>query len=135
MFATSTQYAHMPMSTILKKQYKSPYPELNVHRHNELIATDTIFSDMPAIDGGGETCAQVFVGTKSFITGVEGMKTKGQVINTLEDNIRHCGAPNKLITSDRAQGEISKKVKGILRALHISDWQSEARKQHQNPCE
>ena len=121
------------MSTILKKRYKSPYPALNVHRRDEPVATNTVFSDTPAIDGG-ETCARIFVGTKSFVTNVEGMKTESQFVNTLEDNIRRRGAPNKLI-SDRAQVEISTKVKDILHNLHILDWQSEPYQQHQNACE
>ena len=132
-FEITTQYARMPMSTILKKRYKSPNPAVNVHRRDEPVATDTVFSDTPAIDGG-ETAAQIFVGTKSFVTDVEGMKSASQFVNTLEDNIRRRGAPTKLI-SDRAQLEISNKVKDILRALHISDWQSEPHQQHQNPCE
>ena len=60
----------------------------------------------------------------------EGMKTDQQFVNTLEDNIRRRGAPTKLI-SDRAQVQISNKVKDILRVLCISDWQSEAHQQHQ----
>jgi hypothetical protein len=121
------------MSTHLKKRFKSPYPALNVHRRNEPIATDTVYSDTPAIDGG-ETHAQLFVGTESLVTDVVGMKTDKQFVNTLEDNIRHRGAPTKLI-SDRAQVQISNKVKDILRALCISDWQSEPFQQHQNPAE
>jgi hypothetical protein len=55
-------------------------------------------------------------------------------VNTLEDNIRQRGAPNKLI-SDRAQVEISKKVLDILCTFCISDWQSEPYQQQQNPSE
>ncbi len=33
-FEVTTQYAHLPMSTLLKKQYKSPFPVLNVHRRD-----------------------------------------------------------------------------------------------------
>jgi hypothetical protein len=121
------------MSTVLKKWYKSPNPVLNVHRLDELVATDTVFPDTPAIDGG-KTAAQIFVGTESFVTNVKGMKSESQFINTLEDNIRHHGAPTKLI-SDRTQVEISNKVKDILRALSISDWQIKPQQQHQNPCE
>jgi hypothetical protein len=132
-FEVTTQYARMPMSTILKKRYKSPNPALNVHRRDEPVATDTVYSDTPAINGG-ETAAQIFVGTRSYVTDVEGMKSDKQFVNTLEDNIRRRGAPTKLI-SDRAQVEISNKVKDILRALCISDWQSEPHQQHQNPCE
>jgi len=31
-FAVTTQYARLPMSTLLKKWYKSPFPALNVHQ-------------------------------------------------------------------------------------------------------
>jgi hypothetical protein len=30
-FEVTTQYARMPMSTVLKKRYKSPNPAMNVH--------------------------------------------------------------------------------------------------------
>jgi hypothetical protein len=132
-FARTTQYARMPMSTYLKRQFKSPYPALNVHRRHEPVATDTVYSDTPAIDGG-ERYAQLFIGTESLVTDVEGMKTDKQFVNTLEDNIRRRGAPTKLI-SDSAKVEISNKVKDILRALCISDWQSEPHQQQQNPAE
>jgi len=50
------------------------------------------------------------------------MKTDKQFVNTLEDQIREWGAPNQLI-SDCAQVEISNKVKEILQAYCIVDWQ------------
>ena len=40
----------------------------------------------------------------------------------------------KLI-SDSVKSEISLKVKGILRALFVEDWKSEAHNQHQNVAE
>jgi hypothetical protein len=134
-FEQTTQYAsRMPNGTILKKHYyKSPFPALNVQRRDEPVATDTVYSDTPAIDGG-ETCAQIFVGTETMVTDVYGMKTENQFVNTLEDNIRKRGAMSRLL-SDRAQVEISARVVGILRALHIGQWQSEPHQQHQNPCE
>jgi len=30
-FEVTTQYARLPMSTLLKKHYKSPFPALNIH--------------------------------------------------------------------------------------------------------
>jgi hypothetical protein len=132
-FENATQYARMPHGTILKKHYKSPFPALNVKRRDEPVATNTVFSDTPAIDGG-QTCAQIFVGTETLVTDVYGMKNKKQFVNALEDNIRERGAMSRLL-SDRAQVEISACVVGILRALHIGQWQSEAEQQHQNPCE
>ena len=112
------------MSTLLKKQYKSPYPTCNIHHCNEPIATDTVFSSTPEIDGGTHM-AQLFVGTSSLVSDIYGTKTGSQFVQTLQDVIRYCGAPTKLI-SDRAQVEISNKAKDILQHLHIQDWQSEA---------
>jgi hypothetical protein len=123
----------MPNGTILKKHYKSPFPALNVKRRDEPVATDIVFSDTPAIDGG-ETCAHIFVGTETLVTDVYGMKTEKQFVNTLEDNIREQGAMSRL-PSDRAQVEIRARIVDILRALHIGQWQSEAHQQYQNPSE
>ena len=125
--------ARIPISTILKKHFKSQNPALNVHRRDEAVATDTVFSDTPAIDGG-QQCAQLFVGVESLVTDVDPMKTPAEFVNTLEDNIRERGAPTKLI-SDLAQSEISNKVKDILRTLIIKSWNSEAHQQHQNFAE
>jgi hypothetical protein len=97
------------------------------------VATDTIYSDTPAIDCG-ITSAQLFVGTKTHTADVYPIKSDKQFVNTLLDNITQRGAPTKLI-SDRAQVEISERVKQVLRPLHISTWQSEPHQQHQNPAE
>jgi hypothetical protein len=97
---------------------------MNVQRRPEAVATDTVFSDTPAVDSG-DMAAQIFVGVESLVTDAEGMKySDKQFLNTLEDNIRKRGAMDKLI-SDRARAEVSNKVRDILRALHIKDWQSE----------
>ena len=129
----STQFARIPMSTHLKRHFKSPFPAHNVHRRNEPIATDTVYSNTPAVDNGASH-AQFFVGTESMVCDVFPMKTDKQFVNTLEDIIRRRGAPTKLV-SDSAQVEISKKVHDILRSLCITDWQSEPYQQHQNPAE
>ena len=63
-----------------------------------------------------------------------GIKTDGEFVNTLEDNIRKRGAMDKLV-SDRAQAEISNKVLDIVRNYFIDTWQSEPHHEHQNPCE
>ena len=74
-FAKTTQFYRKPMSTRLQKHYKSPFPACNVQRRNEPIATDTVYSDTPAIDSGCK-CAQIFVGTKTMVADVYGMKTE-----------------------------------------------------------
>ena len=132
-FANTTQYYRARASNHLKKYFRSPYPACNIHRRQEPLATDTVFSDTPAIDDGAKV-AQIFVGTKSLVIDIFGMKTVKQFVNTLQDVIRSRGAPTKLI-SDSAQVEISRKVKDILRYLFIEDWQSEAYHQQQNYAE
>ena len=62
------------------------------------------------------------------------MRSGKQFVNTLEDNIRKRSAMYKFI-SDSAKNEISHKVKDILRAYNINDWQSEPYQQNQNPAE
>ena len=132
-FDKTTQYARMPQSEVLRKQYKSPYPWANVHRRNEDLATDTVFSDTPAVDGG-ETCAQFFTGLSSQVVDVIGMKSEKQFVNTLEDIIIDRGAPNRLL-SDSARVETSQRVQAILRALFIGSWQSTPYESHQKPSE
>ena len=133
-FEQTTQYARLPSgTTLLKRSFKSSNPAMNVPRRNESVACDIVYADVPAIDDGS-TAAVLFTGYDTQVTDIYGIKTDRQFVNTLEDNIRQRGAPNKLI-SDRAQVEISNKVLGILRALVIGDWQSEPHQQQQNPAE
>jgi hypothetical protein len=132
-FEVTTQYARMPLNTVLCKCFKSPNPAVNVRRCDELVAMDTILSDVPAIDGG-EKYAQIFVGTKSLITDVHGMKSPAQFPGILTDEIITHGAPTKLI-SDSTRVETSKEVHSILCTFGISSWQSETHQQHQNPAE
>ncbi len=100
------------MSTHLRKAFKSPFPALNVHRQDEPVATDTVFSDTPAIDSGAKA-AQLFVGLLSLFTNVVGLLCDSDFPKAFMDQIRKRGAPTKLI-SDRAQVEIGQKVLEIL---------------------
>ena len=117
----------------LKKHYRSPNPALNAHNHQEPVATDYVFTDVPAIDDGSMG-AQIFVGTESEVCNAQGLESPNQFVNSLEDNIQKCGAMDKLV-SNRAQTQIGKRVHDILRALFISSWQSELHQQQQNPAE
>jgi hypothetical protein len=132
-FKNTTQYARMQMSTILKKHYKSPFPALNVHCHEETLANNTGYSNVPAVDSG-VTIAQLFVGLTSTVCDVYPLKTEKAFVSILQDVIRRRGAPSKLV-SNRAQVEISGRVKFILRSLIIGNWQSEPHQQHQNLAE
>jgi hypothetical protein len=132
-FENTTQYACIPMGTLLKCSFKSANPALNVSHHSEPVTCDIMYADVPAIDNGA-TAATLFVGCCTSVTNVYGIKTDKQFVNTLEDNIHEWGAPNKLI-SDCAQVKIGKKVQDILCTLFISSWQSEPHQQQQNPAE
>jgi hypothetical protein len=71
----TAQFAKSPVSDAMKKRHKSPHPALNVCRRDEAVAADTAHSDTPAVDGG-ETAAQIFVGTDSAIIDAHGMKSE-----------------------------------------------------------
>ena len=134
-FQRTTQFSTNIISgNHIKQTLQSPFPAHNVRRRNEPVATDTVKADTAAVDSGGQRMAQIFVGRKSLVVDVYGMSTSAQMVNTLEDVIRHRGAPDKLI-SDSASDETSQRVKEILRALCIDDWQSEPHYQHQNFAE
>ena len=117
----------------MRKHFKSRFPAFNIPHRNEAVATDTMFSDTPAIDSG-VTMAQIFVGKDSLVSDVYPMHSSKQFVNALEDNIWFRGAMSILI-SDYAQVEISNKVKDILRMYHSSSWHSEPYHQNQNPSE
>jgi hypothetical protein len=122
-FERSTQMARIPMSQHLPTWYRAPNPAMNIPRRNEDLLTDYIYSNVSAIDDGS-TGAQVFFGRDSHVGNVYGLKSEGHFPNTLQENIRQRGAPNRLI-SDSAVSEISKRVHVILNDLQIGDWQSE----------
>ena len=127
----STQWGvSLPNTFPMKKHLKSRNPALNIPRRHEPVATDTVFSDTPAVDSGVKQ-AQVFVGRDTLVADAYPMKSGKQFVNTLEDNIRRRGA----ILSDSAKTEISNKVMDILRAYHISNCHSEPYHQNQNPAE
>ena len=107
----TTQWGVALDSFPMKRHLKSRSPALNVPRRHGPVATDTIFSDTPAVDSGVKQ-AQVFVGRDSLVADVYPMKSGKQFVNTLEDNIRRRGAMDKLL-SDSAKTEISKKVMEI----------------------
>ena len=101
-FDATTQFARSGWITgKIYNTHRAPFPALNVVRRNEGVATDTFFSDTPAVDSG-VTSAQFFVGVDSKFVEVHGMKRDSQFIKTLWDTIRRYGAMDVLI-SDRAK--------------------------------
>jgi len=61
MLEATTQCAQNSYNLPFRMHYCLHFPALNVDCHREAVATDTIYSDTPAIDDGA-TCAQIFVG-------------------------------------------------------------------------
>ena len=105
----STQWGvSLPNTFPMKKHLKSRNPALNIPRRHEAVATDTVFSDTPAVDSGVKQ-AQVFVGRDTLVADAYPMKSGKQFVNTLEDTIRRRGAMDKVL-SDSAKTEISNKV-------------------------
>ena len=117
----------------IKKHFKSRNPVFSIPRCSEAVATDTIFSDTPAVDDG-PTMAQFFCGHDTLICDAYGIKSTKQFINTLSDNIRKWGAMDTLI-SDGGKYDISKGVTDLLHSLFIQDYQSESYHQDQNKTE
>ena len=68
-FNKTTQWAVASTMYPMRKHFMSRFPAFNIPRRSEEIATDTIFSDTPAIDSG-VTMAQLFVGKRTLVTDV-----------------------------------------------------------------
>ena len=123
----------LPNTFPMKKHIKSTNPTLNIPRRHEAVATDTVFSDTPAVDSGVKQ-AQLFVGRDTLVADAYPLKSGKQFVNTPEDNIRRQGATDKLL-SESSKNEISNKIMDFLRAYHISNCHPEPNHQNQNPAE
>jgi len=82
----TTQYAWNSYNLPFCKHYHLHFPALNVDWLHEAVATDTIYSDTPAIDDGA-TCAQIFVDQETLGANVYSMKLDKEFIDILEDNV------------------------------------------------
>ena len=130
-FNVTTRHGTAPHTQdYIKKHFKSRNPVFNIPRRSEAVATDTIFSDTPAVDDGS-TMAKFFCGRDTLVCDAYGIKSTKPFINTLSDNIRKRGAMDTLI-SDGGKYEISQQVTDLLHSLFIQDYQSEPYHQHQN---
>ena len=71
----STQWGvSLPNTFPMKRHLKSRNPALNVPRRHEAVATDTVFSDTPAVDRGVKQ-VQVFVGWDTLVADAYPMKS------------------------------------------------------------
>ena len=58
----------------MKRHLNSRNPALNVPRRHEAVATDTVYSDTPAVDSGVKQ-AQPFVGKESLFADIYPMRS------------------------------------------------------------
>jgi hypothetical protein len=81
---STTQFGHNVLAgPNMYKTFGSPSPAMNVLCCNEAVATDTIHSEVPAIDSGGIMHAQIFVGRESLVIDIYSMKNENQFVNSL----------------------------------------------------
>ena len=133
-FNVTTRHGTAPNTQdYIKNHFKPRNPVFIIPRCSEDVATDTIFSDTPAVDDGS-TMAQFFCGHDTLVCDAYGIKSTKQFINTLSDNIRKWGAMDTLI-SDGGKYDISKGVTDLLQSLFIQDYQCESYHQDQNKTE
>ena len=133
-FNVTTRHGTAPNTQdYIKNHFKPRNPVSSIPRCSEDLATDTIFSDTPAVDDGS-TMAQFFCGHDTLVCDAYGIKSTKQFINTLSDNIRKWGAMDTLI-SDGGNYDISKGVTDLLHSLFIQDYQSESYHQDETKTE
>ena len=120
--ASTTQYAKNVMRLPMRRHFKTRFPALRVNRLDEVYATDTFFSNVPAHNGC--ECVQLYCGRKSYYTSIHGMKTESQMPGTLMDFIRTHGAMKGLF-SDNARAQTSAAVRDILRQYCIENMHCE----------
>ena len=133
-FNVTTRHGTAPNTQdYIKNHFKPRNPVSSIPRCSEDLATDTIFSDTPAVDDGS-TMAQFFCGHDTLVCDAYGIKSTKQFINTLSDNIRKWGAMDTLI-SDGGNYDISKGVTDLLHSFFTQDYQSESYHQDQTKTE
>ena len=133
-FNVTTRHGTAPNTQdYIKNHFKPRNPVSSIPRCSEDLATNTTFSDTPAVDDGS-TMAQFFCGHDTLVCDAYGIKSTKQFINTLSDNIRKWGAMDTLI-SDGGNYDISKGVTDLLHFLFIQDYQSESYHQNQTKTE
>lgn len=138
-FDATNRFACADRRLPMRKHFKTRFPVANVNRLEDIVATDTFFSNTPAhYDGilghGGATMVQLYTGVKIQYTKAYPMGSETEMPGTFEDFIRKVGAPTALF-SNNAKSQIGTAVRNILRMYAISNFQCEPHHQHQNPAE
>ena len=118
--------------TPFRRHIRSRFPQLNVKRINETVASDTLFGAKAAI--GGITCAQLFVGITSAAVAVFPLRSESDGPEALQDYIRMVGAPVAMRT-DNSKMQLGTAWKRILRRMIIRNENTEPHHPWQNFAE
>lgn len=134
-FKHTTQFIRIPSSTYLCKHNRSANPAANIFCQGEADATNTIFSDTPAVDGG-QTSAQIFTNRRTKLVTIHPSNNtdENEILGALKNCICWHGAPDELIGDNAIIYTGSKFMKYVCN-LYIQLWQSESYYQHQNYAE
>ena len=129
----TTQAARTVMHHPLRRHVKARNEWCNVTRLDEVVSTDSVFSNCASIDHGFHGF-QAFFGHTSHSIDVYGFHSKGEFPRIYKDFIREQGAPS-ILRRDNAKEEKSNEVQDIQRRLLIKDQFSEPYNQQQNLVE
>ena len=128
----TTALAKGEMRAPLRRHLRSRFPQLNVRRINETVASDTLFGTEQAL--GGYTCAQLFVGVQSKRVDVYAMRSEADGTTALQDYIRMVGAP-KTLRTDNSKMQLGQAWQRILRRMLIKGETTEPHHPWQNYAE
>lgn len=106
---------------------------INIARRQEDVATDSFYADVPAI-ASGDMMGQFYCRMDLLICDVYEMKSEKQVVNTLEDVIRRCGAMDRLL-SGQTKSETEGRMLDLLQTYVVGNWNNEPNYQNQNLAE
>ena len=117
-FENTTQFYRASTKLPFRHHYKSRFPAANVSRLNEVFATDTFFSSVPAADDGirghgGVSMMQLYAGKSSQCLAGYPLRYERDMSHSLEDFIRDYGAPTGLF-SDNAKAQTGNAVTQLL---------------------
>ena len=120
----------VPQHDYLKKYFKSRNPVFNIPRRNQPVATDTVFSDTPAINDRS-TMVQFLLEKIHWCV----LPMESKVRNNSSTHSMATSRPEVLWIPCGGKYEISKKVANLLRSLFIKQYESEPYHQHKNKAE
>ena len=130
--ANTTALAKNTFRQPFRNHLKSRFPQLNVRRQRETVASDTFFASEPAI--GGYTCAQLFVGLESHAVEIYLMRAEREGPIALQDFIRQIGAPRTLRT-DNSKMQLGREWVSLCRRMVIRTETIEPHQPQQNHAE